>query len=102
MTRELRTERRGPRFRVTELEGWPIKQTTNRKFSGIQPGLSVQVIDTLNCYRIIQSWRTEEYGYGGATGGGLTHAKRREDIRRFARELADRLNTSDRQHEDAA
>jgi hypothetical protein len=90
-----------PRFQVTECEGWAIHPEMRATGSGTQAGLSVQVVDTHACYRIIESWRTEEYGRGGKGGGNLTNVERRNGIRLLACELADRLNAGDRQ-KDAA
>lgn len=70
------------RFVVTEIEG-DLEMTRSRS-GGRETGLSVQVLDSLNCYRIVGHWRTEDYG------GSVT--KRRELVRNRAETLAARLN----------
>lgn len=43
------------RYVVTELEGYANPDHTARA------GLSVQVLDTLVCHRVVKSWRSEDY-----------------------------------------
>lgn len=75
---------RSARYTVTELHGFylPARGTNER------PGMSVHVIDTLACHRIVATWRTEDYAgssFGSRTGKDAA-------LRGFARDACDRLN----------
>lgn len=50
-----------PRYVVTELEGLAITDS-ERPNSRSLPGLSCMVVDTAYCYRVVGTWRTEDYG----------------------------------------
>jgi hypothetical protein len=75
------TERR---YVVSELHGFllPARGTNER------PGMSVHVIDQLVNYRVVATWRTEDYAgssFGSRTGKDAA-------LREFARVLCERLN----------
>jgi hypothetical protein len=68
---------------VTELHGyWVSSQTPGAT------GMSLHVIDTLVCHRIVATWRTEDYAgssFGSRVGKDAA-------LRGFARETCERLN----------
>lgn len=66
------------RYVVTELAGF----LDTRRAAPV--GVSVQVLDTGYCYRVVRTWRTEDYG--GRLEARLGY------LRRCASELAARLN----------
>lgn len=66
---------------ITELEG-DLQGRQHDAHRAV--GLSVQVLDSLVCYRIVGQWRTEDYG------GSVT--RRRELVRNRAERLAAKLN----------
>lgn len=71
----------GPRFIVTELEG----------FLGLvgmpaHPGLSVQVLDRAVCHRVVASFRTED------RGNTMTRDRKRRVVRYQAAKLCAELN----------
>lgn len=70
------------RYVIPELEG-DLEAGGSHRAQRIT-GLSVQVLDSLVCYRIVGQWRTEDYG------GSIT--RRRELVRNRAERLAAKLN----------
>lgn len=87
MTRHGRDETRlpGPRYIVTELEGW--SEQPGRGKSNLM-GLSVHVLDTAWNHRLLRTWRTEDYHIGGK----WTKERVRETIPAKAHAYADALN----------
>jgi hypothetical protein len=75
------------RYVVTEIEGFYSPGTHS---NARNPGLSVQVVDTAVCHRVMGTFRTEDHRYGGRT-----RAVVREHVRRLAAEACDRLNAED-------
>jgi hypothetical protein len=78
------------RYVVTELEGF-----LNPAPSSKQPGLSCMVIDTVWNYRVLRTFRTEDYGQDNR----FSNERRRQLIRQQARAYAEQL---ERVHESAA
>lgn len=74
--------RQQPRYVVTELEGW--ERADAARGAHRVPGLSVQVLDRLYCYRVVRSWRSEDYGGPGK--------RKREYIRHAAATYCAQLN----------
>lgn len=66
------------RYVVTELEGYAKPDRRARV------GLSVQVIDTATCHRVVKSWRSEDYRN--------RHGNSQEWARKKGREYAAALN----------
>jgi hypothetical protein len=76
------------RYVVTELEGYAITLPIRAMGHLSVPGLSVQVVDTALCHRVVAAWRTEDYG------GGWPQWRKRGHIRRLAAERAEALNAA--------
>ncbi len=70
------------RYVVTELEGF----NEFSRGSSLHPGLSCHVIDTAWNYRLVATYRTEDYGRGGR------HWSKRLKVRERAAQHAERLN----------
>jgi len=71
------------RYIVTEIEGYGV-----RAAGAARRGLSVHVLDTLVCHRIVRTWRTEDYGSTAFKG----RAAKDRWIRNAAAVFAARLN----------
>lgn len=81
-----------PRYVVTEIEGY-LNQAKPR---GSQvPGLSVHVLDTAFCHRVVFTARTENVRQSRAESyAGMTPWEARERVRGLARARALELNAA--------
>jgi hypothetical protein len=76
-----------PRYVATEIQGYPIR---GGKTTGSHPpGISCQVLDRHENYRLVATYMSEDRGRGWRGGG---HDSKRFDTSRFAAEHAERLN----------
>jgi hypothetical protein len=73
------------RFIVTELEGWATPRKGTGRTSS-KPGLSVMVLDTAICHRVMATYRSEDHVHRGSTA----HLSRNV-VRNLAREKANEL-----------
>jgi hypothetical protein len=76
---------RSARYVATEIVGYLSAQVVRH---GAPPGLSVHVLDSLNAYRIVASWRSEDYG--GRSFG--SRVRKDATLREWGRATAERLN----------
>lgn len=78
------------RYKIVELEGVAVQPVTKSRSAYRRPGLTVCVLDRLDCFRVVGQWRSEDQ-----------HQGRREDrfelCRREAGKLASRLEAEHRE-----
>lgn len=78
-----------PRYRVATCEGWPIPDGAPRRRNyHAEPGLSATVCDTLNLWREVKTYRSEDRVFRG----GRYVPRGRDGAERDAADHAAHLN----------
>jgi hypothetical protein len=62
-----------PRFKVATVKGY---RTMGDSFQRHGPGITAHVLDTLNCHRVVETFRSED-ATGTSAGGVRFHQSRR-------------------------